>query len=258
MVTKTRAGIVAGLAVLFVAGCGGDDSEARPEPGLEVIDADAPQLVFDDPCAAVADFEFDMIDDFDPGDDSDEIGMSQWTNTDGSATEFDYSFREPLEGERCENDADDERVAYIHARGLAEYGGAFGGSFTLRDVSDWTGLSLWVRAAPESQGRTLFVGINSPKTDTSSWNEGGEAYCDDLSVIEAEKCDRFGGSIQLTERWQLVTLPFDRMKQRAFGVKVEQPELDQVTGINIGFEAVDWDIYVDEVAFYRPRTPAED
>ncbi len=175
---------------------------------------------------------------------------------------------------RCDESA---YALRIKAEGLVIYGGAFGTSFLVqeplgRDASDYEGLSLWVKhGGSDAPGASMFVAINDRNTDSSARvsiqaseaQQGIETEeivpdCDDLSLVESEKCDRFGAGVPLPDEWTFIKIPFDKMKQRGFGIPVPAPDVGAIAGLNFSFEAGDWDFYIDDVAFYRPAGSIEE
>lgn len=235
---RTTLGLL--LVSLLLPACGGADGE-RATRG-ELANGGAPAV---DPCAADAGYEFLVVEDFDDG-----RAQNWWSSSDktpGSTMEPDPARQGPstteLEAPRCGS----THALRVKATGLAIYGAAFGTSTLAQpDVSDYDGLSLWVKRNPGAPGVSLFVALNDGQTDASS---GGE--CDDLALYEHEKCDRFGAGVSLEEEWRFVTIPFDYMRQRGFGVIVPELDTSAITGLNMSFEVGDWDFFIDDVAFYR-------
>jgi len=259
-----RAALTIPLLLACAAGCGGVD-RGRPSADYETGGGAPPSTgeggapAVD--CEADEGLEFALIEDFEDG-----YAQQWWISGDGTPG----AIMDPPDGEQGypANELDEPRCASttalrIRAEGLKIYGGAFGKSFlttatpTGFDVRDWEGLSLWVKRNPDARGRSFYVALNDPQTDGSSWKKffpdepTENLVCDDRSLVESEKCDRFGLGVALEEQWRLVKIPFDAMKQRGFGVPVEELDLEHITGINISFEAGDWDFYIDDAAFYR-------
>ncbi len=251
------------LGLLVAAGCGGKEGE-RPAADYQT-GGGAPAT---DSCAADDGLEFLMVTDFENG-----VAQRWWTSDDGSP---DSTFT-PRPGKespdanelakpRC---GESQYALRIQASGLVVYGAAFGQSFlveypTGRDVSEWEGLSFWVKRNGDARGRSLFVAVNDRNTDSSArvslraaeLQEGIETVetvpdCDDNSLIESEKCDRFGAGVPLPDQWTFISIPFDRMKQRGFGIPAPKVDVEALAGLNFSFEVGDWDFYLDDVAFYR-------
>jgi len=265
-----RAALLTGLVVVAV-GCGGREGE-RPSADYQPGGGGA---LPSDPCAADDGLEFDMVTDFENG-----IAQRWWTSDDGSpdSTMVPSPGRESPDANELTNPRCGESTyaLRIQATGLVIYGGAFGLSFLVqdplgRDASDYEGLSLWVKHAGDAPGRSLFVAINDRNTDSSARAsiQASEAQqqidteeivpdCDDNSLIESEKCDRFGAGVPLPDEWTFIEIPFDAMKQRGFGIPVPAPDIGAIAGLNFGFEAGDWDFYIDDVGFYRAAGSANE
>lgn len=255
--------LIGSLVLLGASGCGGED-EGRPGAteggGLTPPPAD--------PCEATEGYVFASVSDFEVG-----PATGFWVSSDKTE-----SFMEPADGTNSPRTAAIEaarcgvstRALRIQARDLVKYGGAFGVTFAYRaaggaveagegvqingapvDASQWEGLSLWVRRGPES-GSSLFVGLNERHTDEQgSLALSDEPYCLNDTPNEADKCDRFGAGVPLTEAWQFVAIPFSQMKQRGFGVVAPYLDVAHIQGLNMGFEIGDWDIWIDDLSFYR-------
>jgi hypothetical protein len=259
-----RAALITGLAILFAVGCGGKEGE-RPSADYQPSEGDPPPS---DPCLADDGLEFDAITDFENG-----IAQRWWTSDDGSpnATITPPSDRESpdaneLPDPRC---GESTYALRIRAEGLAIYGAAFGLSFLVedplgRDASDWEGLSMWVKRNGDGVGTSLFASVSDRNTDSSARAsiqsselqqeiETDEIVpdCNDDSLVESQKCDRFGAGVLLPNEWTFVRIPFDRMKQRGYGVPAPALDVGALAGLNFGVEVGDWDFYVDDVAFYR-------
>ena len=66
------------------------------------------------------------------------------------------------------------------------------------------------------------------------------------------QCDRFGVGLGLGTDWRFFKIPFDKMRQRAYGRPSPNPVPDdRILGLEFGLSGRDWDFWVDEIAFYR-------
>jgi hypothetical protein len=167
------------------------------------------------------------------------------------------------------------RALHIQGQRLAGWGGGLEVKFADNppyfDASTWDGLSFWVRRGPgtespfwdgytpESLGRTLFVGVADWHTDgktTSDPVTGATVpvYCDAMTTVDAEKCDRFGAGIGLGEEWRFFAIPFASMHQQGFGMPAECLYTADIRGVKFDWGPGDWDIWIDDVAFYRGPT----
>lgn len=226
-------------AAILCAGCGGEDG-GRPAAAQGRTLAPLPS----DRCAADDGYDFELIEDFE-----DAHAQGFWVSSDGTESEMDppNGTNQPVAPELEEERCGESRFALrIFARGLSKYGGAFGTSYpTPFDASDWDGISLWVRRGPDS-GSSLFVGVNEQHTD-----QGGSAVCLNDISIERYKCDRFGAGVALDEEWRFVTVRFDQMAQRGYGVVAPYLDVGAIQGLNCGFEIGDWEFWVDDIAYFR-------
>jgi hypothetical protein len=143
---------------------------------------------------------------------------------------------------------------------LQIYGGALGLNFYLdpHDESDWDGISLWARREPDTKdhtyGKSLFFGVSDKYTDESNGKllfENGEPYCLEVTDDDTQKCDRFGAGIGIDTEWRFFKIPFSELKQRGYGRPAPELDVGAILGLNIGFEAGDWDFWIDDVGFYR-------
>lgn len=53
--------------------------------------------------------------------------------------------------------------------------------------------------------------------------------------------------------WQLIPIPFERLSQRGDGVESSwgRPEAEASKGLKLGFATRDWDVWIDNLGFYR-------
>lgn len=225
----------------------------------QVEDADRSESAFGEPfvledeCRTTDDYEFRSIEDFELG-----IGRLWWVSSDNSGEIYPLPGREPeavpIEGGLC---GTSRYALHLKASGLNIYGGGLGINFfpSAVDASRWDGISFWARRGAESS-RTLFVALSEKHTDEENGQtlqDDGHSYCRELPEDETEKCDRFGTGVGLGTQWRFFTLPFEQMKQRGFGTEAPFLDLENLIGLNISFETGDWDIWIDEVSFYRLR-----
>ncbi len=176
--------------------------------------------------------------------------------------------REPASTELTSGRCGISRYALeVKAENLQIYGGALGLNFYMdpHDQSDWDGIALWARREPDTQdhryGKSLFVGVSEKYTDEYNGKllfDDGEPYCLEVTDDDKEKCDRFGAGIGLGTEWQFFKIPFDELKQRGYGRPAPKLDVSGILGLNIGFEAGDWNFWVDDVGFYREKTSPPD
>jgi hypothetical protein len=236
-----------GAALLIAALCAGCGGEQGERPKFDDVQGGA-----GDPCLADDELEFFLVEDFEKG-----RATNWWVMNDGlggSTMDPPRNTSSPPSQEldflRCE---DSERALRVTAGGLVSWG-AFGFTFHPDpfDASDYQGLSFWARRGDAPQ-RTLFVSVGEKYTDQLNL-PAEEAFCVFDSDIDREKCDPFGAGIGLEREWRFYRIQFDSMKQRAFGKPSPNPDPDRdIAGIKFSFESGDWDIWVDDVAFFRKK-----
>lgn len=230
------------------AACGGTGTE-RPDPSGAPVD---PR----DPCRPEQPLEFNVIEDFEF-----RRAADWWVSTDATpGAELDPPLRKSptateIEGGRC---GTSRYALRLRARGLEIYGGAFGINFFLRaeDASAWEGIAFWARRGSDS-GRSLFVSVSDKYTDENSGaplQPEGKPFCFEQTERMEEKCDRFGAGVGLGLEWRHYLVPFADMKQRGFGKVAPALDTQNLVGLSFGFEVGEWDIWADDVAFFR-RAP---
>jgi hypothetical protein len=247
------------LGSASIKACGVGEGE---RPALAFAGASA----LTDPCRSVGDVELKSIEHFELG-----IGRLWWVSSDGTGqmertpSEHEreeerwlYSGREPPASEIAGGRCGVSRYALnIKATGMEIFGGAFGKNFFPEtfDASDWDGVAFWGRRGEDS-GSTLFFAISEKHTDQNDGSrlfEDREPFCEENPVDPLMKCDRFGVGVGLEKEWQFFKVPFSRMRQRGFGIQAPEMDLSALIGVNISFEIGDWDIWMDDVAFYREK-----
>jgi len=222
------------FALLLGVGCA---TEAVDEP------EDVPRA---DPyaCDADAGLELQMISNFESG-----TARNFYTNddrTEGASVSPPAGSSSPsteaIEGGRC---GVSEMAFHMTGSNLSDWGMVFGTNFAdgPLDRSEWDGISFWARRGSES-GTSLFFSVTDTKTDPI------DGYCDAEPEFPEEKCDAYGAGIGLAEEWRFFAIPFSDLRQRGFGVITEELLLGDVVGLGWAAEGSDWDVWVDDVAFY--------
>ncbi len=125
------------------------------------------------------------------------------------------------------------------------------------DASCWDGVAFWAKRGSDSGGTAITVAVGDPST-----NPGGDPACvSAASVVEAgtessdtSKCDVRGIVVTLKDEWQFFTIPFGDLVQKGFGVQVPGP-LDTGNLVKLQFliAAGDWDLWLDDVSFYKTK-----
>lgn len=222
------------------------------DKGRALIDEEQ-DASFLDPCRELGRLETQSIQDFELG-----MGTLWWVSSDGTGQMEQLPGREPaaseIEGGRCGVSRYGLRIS---ASGLEIFGGAFGTNFFPEpiDASSWDGVAFWARRGAASK-RTVFVALSDKYTDQFDGKmhfQDEQPYCEEVTEDSTNKCDRFGVGIGLETDWHLYTIRFDEMEQRGLGKPAPQLDLSGIIGINISFETGDWDIWVDDVVFFREK-----
>ena len=161
------------------------------------------------------------------------------------------STRRIPDGGRCGS----QYALHIATDKLIDWGANLGNKLSPPiDGREWEGIAFWARRAAYSRG-TVRVEIADKHTDGDYINEDGEPACQ-LIVDQdhlKEGCDRFGGYALVGPDWEFFTLPFDELRQAGWGKQA--PEFDQsaLRSITFMFPTGTWDIWIDDVNFYRRR-----
>jgi hypothetical protein len=135
------------------------------------------------------------------------------------------------------------------------------------DASEWEGVTFWVRTGSGPTGPAVNLSISDrfssgdgsvtdPATgemvrcDTS---DPSMAPVDAPPVPDTEKCDGFGTSITLTDKWTFVRVPFATLRQKGFGMPSPFGSLqpDTLKRLQFLMSNGDWDFWIDDIAFYR-------
>jgi len=252
-------------AALAGTACGGTQAP-RPAP-----DAGEAQI---DPCAASDGYLFSSIEDFEKG-----RAVNWWANDDespgGSMAPAPGSQSPPASeifGGRC---GTSQYGLHLTARKLTIWGGSVGVYFFSgpTDATAWDGISFWARrglpdadstwGAPDASlqalsGRTLFVAVDDRYTDEvhgAPLFPDRSPFCFEEPQELSDKCDRFVAAVGLTAEWRFLAIPFAKMQQRGFGRQAPELDLTALLGLEFDLSTGDWDVWIDDVAFYRRSDP---
>lgn len=123
------------------------------------------------------------------------------------------------------------------------------------DAAEWEGVAFWARRAPHSRG-ILRIEVADTQTDGTYITASGEPPCSyDASQDEIfEGCDRFGGYVQVGPSWNFFTLPFDSLAQAGWGKSADSLRIGELRSITFLFGAGTWDVWIDDVAYYKRRS----
>jgi len=158
----------------------------------------------------------------------------------------------------------------INAQGRQGWGGSLSLTFADTankppyDASAWDGVSFWTKKAGPATRSALIFSAADPYTAGYRNIEdpfGGEPRSCDASgsttVADSEKCDGFGVSITVSDDWTFHAVPFDAMRQKGFGMPSPVGRLmnDELVRLQFLISAGDWDIWLDDIAFFRELEP---
>jgi hypothetical protein len=125
------------------------------------------------------------------------------------------------------------------------------------DASAWDGIALWVRLGDAPSNRGMILAAKDPFTARPPVSSDMDPYCSTADgVPDAKKCDAFGLALLLEPEWRFVKVPFALMQQKGYGAPSPLGRLDpsQLVGLELGFSAGNWDLWLDDVSLYRePR-----
>lgn len=161
-------------------------------------------------------------------------------------------------GSRCKS----RYALHVTTAFLRDFGGTVGRQFSVvepLDVRKWDGIAFWARRGPG--GRNLLK-VALPETHTDEhWlvKVKGEPMkqpvCAYHSVEDdtTQACDKFGAWFRLADDWQLYTIPFSEMRQAGYGKVAPFFDLEHVLGLSFEYQQGEWDIWLDDVGFYRRK-----
>jgi len=132
------------------------------------------------------------------------------------------------------------------------------------DATCWDGISLWARKSGPQGGTSITITVSDVWTSPGKKDpETGEDFCStSATVLDTAKCDAPGVAVSLTEEWTFITLPFAVLKQKGYGVPSPIIAIDpgnlqidpgNIRGMKVLMSPGDWDIWFDDIAFYRAR-----
>jgi hypothetical protein len=132
------------------------------------------------------------------------------------------------------------------------------------DASEFDGVVFWARRGPGLSGSAIIFSVADQFTSGRGALEdpdtGELVRCDtsdpstaSMPVPDAEKCDAFGTTVTLVDKWTYVKVPFVTLRQKGFGLPSPLGMLDVTELVRFQFlmSSGDWDFWVDNVAFYR-------
>jgi hypothetical protein len=123
------------------------------------------------------------------------------------------------------------------------------------DASCWDGISFWAKKNGPTGGSAITVTVSDAWTTSGRMDpETNMPYCETRDgVPDTRKCDSAGAAVSLTEEWTLYVLRWEDLKQKGFGVPSVLGRVDpgNIKGVTLLISPGDWDIWIDDVAFFR-------
>jgi hypothetical protein len=164
-------------------------------------------------------------------------------------------FDKPLPAERIPWGARCGSFWALHARTaqLTGWGGNLAVRFTPPfDAHDYKGIALWGRVAPGSRN-SLRVELADRYTDDKFLLPDGTSACNATATLDSlpTGCDRFGGYAVLDADWRLFLIPFVELRQAGWGKRAPGLDLAALRTLSFTWGPGTWDIWIDDVAFYR-------
>lgn len=119
------------------------------------------------------------------------------------------------------------------------------------DASGWDGIGFWVRKGNPGTKASFIATISDPGTTPPAPGQPG--CTEEETAADAKKCDAFGVAVTVTDEWTYVPARFSAMRQKGFGRPSPLGRLDSgnIVKLQFLFSAGDWDIWIDDVAFFR-------
>jgi hypothetical protein len=211
-------------------------------------------------CAALDDYEVQLLEDFEWG-----VAQDWYISTDQTAAQIPPHNAKPVWGEplsRCES----EWALHIQGGPFTGWGGSFGkGLRPQPDGRAWEGVVIWARAvAASSSEGSLRVAVSDKWTDDKAREEredvaSGEVdedrVCtpDILESDPANGCDKFGYQFAVNDTFRAYLVPFAEMRQGGLGMYRPELDLSEIWAVTVSYEKGLWDIWLDDIGFYRRK-----
>ncbi|MGC4095015.1 MAG: hypothetical protein QM756_45275 [Polyangiaceae bacterium] len=116
------------------------------------------------------------------------------------------------------------------------------------DYSDWDGIVLWARVAP---GSAAYLRVRT-----------ADGIVDDKGCVcnpytnqndSSDGCDKWGTYISIDNTFRAYLIPFSGMQQGGWGYKSKFLDTSDLFSLGIEWGRGAWDLWIDDVAFYRRR-----
>jgi hypothetical protein len=186
----------------------------------------------------------------------------------------------------AEEKAQQSRQAFHLLMGpLTDWGGSLSFDLPGLSVSDYEGVAFWARVGPGGRS-TVRVEISDRFTNDKlatavlDWNASAEgqaspkqAFCEPEQPEDelSNACDKWGSYAVMSSDWRFFKLPFSEFRQKGYGRRAPYLEtfrdpdqnpggalanLDKAQGVlSVGFmfEVGSWNVWIDDVGFYRTK-----
>jgi hypothetical protein len=138
------------------------------------------------------------------------------------------------------------------------------------DASEFDGFSFWVKKASAATRSALIATAVDPYTAGTRNIEdpfGGDPRSCDASgatvdaagnpIPDTEKCDGFGVAVTLADDWTFIPVRFAAMRQKGFGMPSPLGHVltEELVRLQFLISAGDWDVWIDDVSFFREPDP---
>ncbi len=143
------------------------------------------------------------------------------------------------------------------------------------DASQWTGISFLEPSASELDLPAALATLGDPETagvlggiypfnneaHPSCGNPPCSAgtganitnYCTPTTMPLC-LCDPYGQAVGLTNQWTFYAIPFGDLRQKGYGKPVPSLDRTHILSFTLGLGKGNWDVWIDEIAFYRPKS----
>lgn len=162
--------------------------------------------------------------------------------------------------------------------GMPDAGSPEAGKPCYFDATEWTGLSFWALLGPQNTGSQVLLATVGDR-DTSGQLGGGTsagspptplAYpfndlrCGDPPCTAGlgtatpsgrPQCDPYGKGVGLVNHWEFYAIPFSEMRQKGYGKPDPVLDLTHILGVKFGLGKGAWDVWLDDIAFYKSKNP---
>jgi hypothetical protein len=135
------------------------------------------------------------------------------------------------------------------------------------DASAWTGIAFWALLGPGTpEPATALATVTDRHTASQlgSTNPDNDLLCGDPPCVAGVgtgagtgnlQCDPYGKGVGLVGHWAFYAIPFSDMRQKGYGVPESALEIAHLLGFKFNLGKGAWDVWLDDIAFYRPKSP---